>query len=63
MKTKLILVLLLTSSLSQVQIFEEKAMSVRGGYGLSTPFYSGEETVNDGFFLQGEYVLSISSWV
>jgi len=63
MKTKLILVLLLTSNLSQAQIFEKKAMSVQVGYGLSTPFYSDEEIVNDGFFLQGEYVLIISSWV
>ena len=63
MKTKLILVLLLTSNLSQAQIFEKKAMSVQVGYGLSTPSYSDKEIVNDGFFLQGEYVLIISSWV
>ena len=63
MKTKLILVLFLTSNLSQAQIFEKKAMSVQVGYGLSTPSYSDKEIVNDGFFLQGEYVLIISSWV
>lgn len=63
MKKALILIaLILTSNLATAQFIKEKSINAQIGYGLSTPFNSVDDIVNDGFFAQGELVLKVASW-
>ncbi len=59
----LILLLLLTSHIIKAQFIKEKSLNAQIGYGLSAPFNSVSNVVDDGFFLQGELVLKAASWV
>lgn len=59
----LILSLLLTSHLIEAQFIKEKSLNAQIGYGLSAPINSISNVVDDGFFLQGELVLTAASWV
>lgn len=64
MKKKLILlVLILTTNLVEAQFITKKSLNVQIGYGLSSPYNSIDEIVDDGFFAQGELVLKVSSWI
>ena len=49
-------------NLSQAQSIEEKSVNAIIGYGMSTPYDSSTEIVENGFFIQGEYVLKLASW-
>ncbi|MCK0109088.1 hypothetical protein MWU58_07270 [Flavobacteriaceae bacterium S0825] len=62
-KNLLLLIIVLTSNLVRAQFIKEKSINVQIGYGLSTPYNSVDEIVDDGFFAQGELVLKIASWV
>lgn len=55
-KNSFIVFILLASHLLQAQFIKEKFLDVQIGYGLSVPFNSVAEIVDDGFFLQGELV-------
>mgnify|MGYP003631148465 CR=1 FL=1 len=64
MKNTLILVILfLISNQLEAQFIKERAINVQIGYGLSLPYNSIDEIADDGFFLQGEYVLKVASWI
>ena len=41
---------------------KDKAINLQIGYGLSTPFESATDFVDDGFFAQGELVLIVNNW-
>jgi hypothetical protein len=56
-----ILVLITNICLAQSQY--KKAINAQIGLGVSTPYESEDEISGTGFFLQGEYVLSIKSWL
>ena len=63
MKNNLVLVaLLLTSNWGQAQFIKEKSINAQIGYGLSIPYNSADDIINDGFFAQGELVLKVASW-
>lgn len=64
MKKFLILsLIILTSNLAKAQFITEKSINAQIGYGLSSPYNSIDEIVDDGFFAQGELVLKVNSWV
>ena len=63
MRKTLFLLLLLTATAIQAQFIKEQAIHAQIGYGLSVPNNSVDDVVNDGFFVQGEWVLKAASWV
>ena len=58
-----LLIIILTSNLAEAQFIKEKSINIQIGYGLSSPYNSMDEIVDDGFFAQGELVLKTASWV
>jgi hypothetical protein len=62
-RISLLAIILLCSNLAAAQFIKEKAISIQVGYGLSAPNNSIDPIVDDGFFAQGEYVMTITSWV
>lgn len=54
--------LVLTFNLAQAQFIKEEAIGVQIGYGLSSPYDTAEDIADDGFFMQGEYIMKIASW-
>lgn len=64
MKKNLILfAVFLISSFAKAQFIKEKSINIQIGYGMTVPYYSADEIIDSGFFLQGEYVLKAASWV
>ncbi|MAX70359.1 MAG: hypothetical protein CMC76_04550 [Flavobacteriaceae bacterium] len=61
-KTLLLLIILSSSLLCNAQFVKKRAINAQIGYGLSIPYESVDDTADSGFFLQGEYVLTIKSW-
>lgn len=61
-RTLLVLGLLFTLSVSS-QKLQPLSIDAQIGIGLSAPYESADEIVNSGFFLQGELVLEMVSWV
>lgn len=61
--TFILLITILTSNFIEAQFIKEKSIKAQIGYGLSAPNSSTDEIVDDGFFLQGELVLKVTSWV
>ncbi|TDU34312.1 outer membrane protein with beta-barrel domain [Gelidibacter sediminis] len=62
-KNLIFLAILMISALAQAQFIKEKSLNIQIGYGLSGPYYSNDDIVDSGFFLQGEYILKAASWV
>ncbi len=62
-KTLILLLFALTSSFIEAQFIQEKSINAQIGYGLSAPYNSVDDIVDDGFFAQGELVLKATSWV
>ncbi|MEM1337557.1 MAG: hypothetical protein AAGF96_07395 [Bacteroidota bacterium] len=56
------LTIILTSDVA-AQFIQEKSINTQIGYGLSVPYNSVDEIVDDGFFAQGEFVLQVLSWI
>jgi len=54
--------MVMTSQLAEAQFIKEKAINAQIGYALSFPYQSADEISDDGFFIQGEFVLKASSW-
>ena len=61
-KTLIVLVFLVASNLTEAQFIKNKSVDAQIGYGLTMPYYSDEDIGDGGFFLQGEYVLTVTSW-
>ena len=59
----LLLTFILTTNLIEAQFIKERSINAQIGYGVSIPRYSVDEIADGGFFLQGEYVMGIASWV
>ena len=60
--TLILLIIFLISNQLEAQFLKKESINAQIGYGLSSPYNSIDEIVDDGFFLQGEYVLSLASW-
>lgn len=64
MKKKFLLpVLLLTTVVASAQFVRQTAVNAQLGYALTQPHFSEAEIADQGFMLQGEYVMKIASWV
>ena len=63
MKKALLLLVILTSNLIEAQFIKEKSINAQIGYGLSAPYDSVDDVVDDGFFMQGELILKAHSWL
>ncbi len=59
----LFLLTVLTSIVAQAQFIKNKSINAQIGLGLSSPYNSGKEIVDNGFFAQGELILKVASWV
>lgn len=55
--------IILNSNFVEAQFIKEKSITAQIGYGLSSPYNSIDEIVDDGFFAQGELVLKVASWI
>lgn len=62
-KIWILLMIILASNVSEAQFIKEKSINAQIGYGLSAPYNSVDEVFGTGFFLQGELVLKVASWV
>lgn len=63
MKNNLMLILVLLTFMEvKAQFIKEKSIDVSIGIGLSTPYAEQADVTGSGFYVQGEYVLAISSW-
>ena len=62
-KILILLTLILASNLAEAQFIKEKSINAQIGYGLSVPYSSVDEIADDGFFIQGECVLKVASWI
>ena len=62
-KHLILLIVILSCNLAKAQFVKERSVNAQIGYGLSAPYYSRGEIVDDGFFAQGELVLTVASWV
>jgi len=62
-KTLILIVIILTSNLVGAQFIKDRSINAQIGYGLSTPYYSVDEIADNGFFVQGELVLKVASWI
>jgi hypothetical protein len=61
--TLTLLIIILISTQVEAQFIKEKLITAQIGYGLSAPYNSADEIVDSGFFMQGELVLKVASWV
>ncbi|MCX7548330.1 hypothetical protein OS188_10245 [Xanthomarina sp. F1114] len=57
-----IITIILTSFQVKAQIIKEKSIDASIGFGLTSP-YDDVDITGTGFYLQGEYVLKLASWV
>jgi hypothetical protein len=57
-----ILLLFLISNQLQAQFIKERSINAQIGLGLSAPYYSNDEVIGNGFFIEGEYVMRVKSW-
>ena len=62
MKKILVVLVVLASQFAAAQFIKEKSLNLQVGYGVTVPYYSVDEIVSGGFFLQGELVLKATSW-
>ncbi|MEH1008233.1 hypothetical protein VDP25_10840 [Winogradskyella sp. ECml5-4] len=62
-KNILLLIVILTSNLTEAQFVKEISINAQIGYGISFPYNSIDEVADDGVFAQGELVLKIASWL
>lgn len=58
-----LLIIIITSNLSEAQFIKEKYINAQIGYGISVPYNSVDEIADSGFFMQGELVLKAASWI
>ena len=62
-KTLILLVIVLTSNLTEAQFIKEKSINAQIGFGFSFPYNSADDIGDDGVFAQGELVLKVASWI
>ncbi len=61
-KNILLSLVLLVSFTMNAQFAKEKSIDISAGYGLSVP-YDNVDVFGEGFYLQGEYVMTLASWL
>lgn len=61
-KSVLVVLMFVITNASNAQFIKEKSINAQVGYGITLPFNSVTEVAGEGFFIQGEYVLTVKSW-
>lgn len=61
--TLILIIIILIFNPVEAQFIKEMSINAQVGYGLSSTNNSVDEIVNDGFFMQGELVLKVATWV
>ena len=61
-KTLILLIIVLTSNLTEAQFIKEKSINAQIGFGISAPYNGDDDVADRGFFAQGELVLKVTSW-
>jgi hypothetical protein len=61
-KILIVFLFIFASNVAEAQFIKNKAINAQIGYGLSVPYNSVDEIVDDGFLIQGEYVMAVTSW-
>ncbi len=61
-KTITLLLAIFAVSQTSAQFIKEKSLDVSIGYGISVP-YDDVDVEGSGFYLQGEYVLTLAKWL
>lgn len=59
----IVLILILVSNFVEAQFIKQKSINALIGLGISSPYNSVDEIADEGFFIQGELVLKVASWV
>lgn len=62
-KNLILLLIILIANAAEAQFIKKRSINVQIGFGVSVPYYSSDDIIESGFFLQGEYVLKVASWV
>ncbi len=63
MKKPIAIILTILATIQvKAQLIKEKSIDVSIGYGLSAP-YDDVDITGSGFYLQGEYVLTLAKWI
>ena len=57
------IIMIATSMQLKAQFIKEKSVNIAIGYGLSAPFDENVDVIGTGFYIQGEYILSVNKWV
>ena len=61
-KITILALLIFASAQINAQSIKEKSFDISIGYGISAPNEENVDVVDNGFYLQGEYVLVFSKW-
>jgi hypothetical protein len=61
-KRIILLLVLATYSSSKAQFIKERAVNISLGLGISLP-YNEEDLSGQGFYAEGEYIMTVSSWL
>ncbi len=61
-KTLILILAIFAFAQANAQLIKEQSIDIAIGYGLSTP-YDDVDISGDGFYLQGEYVLTLAKWI
>ncbi|MFC0604484.1 hypothetical protein [Winogradskyella pulchriflava] len=59
----IILIALLATNEFQGQSIKQQSINAQIGFAVSSPYESSDEVAGTGFFLQGEYVMRVASWL
>lgn len=62
-KTTVLILMILASLKVNAQFIKKKAIDVSIGYGITVPYDEFDDAVGTGFYLQGEYVMTLASWI
>lgn len=62
-KLLLLWLVALTSNVVVAQFIKEKSITASIGYGITVPEHSYDDVASGGFFIQGEYILKVRSWL
>ncbi|WP_323789773.1 outer membrane beta-barrel protein [Psychroserpens sp.] len=63
MRNTFLVLAIFVYNFAEAQFIKEKSINAQIGYGISSPYDSEDDIANGGFFVQGELVLQVNSWL
>ncbi len=61
-KIAFVVFMFVMTNICSAQFIKEKSINAQIGYGITLPYNSIDDVGGEGFFIQGEYVLTVKSW-